>query len=443
MPVTKYMAVDPRRDHSLRIPRPALSVELGTPNACTGCHLEVDGSRQRLPEAKRAQLGQYADWLRAKGDDEEIRSELERMDRWSLTAARKWWGDKGEDAKHYAHALHAAQTRNPDAERRLTSLAENRQAPAIVRATALERLARIPTPDSLRVAEKLLDSSDSQIQLAALGRLETELDAIESQLDPSAGIAAAANAYRNVVRQLNKQIAAQRRAVRVAAARMLVRVPEPVRQELLDGVDRDRLEQAVDEFLAGLQVNSDRAGSHLGAAMVHEARGDYAAAVESYETAIRVEPRATGPRGNLAALYDRLAEAARRRIETVELRGDRASAEQVRKELVRCEAEARRLRAEELVWLERDAKLGPRIAAAQYRYAMSLYIHGRESEAEETLRKTTEIDPSWEQAWLALGLLYEKQQKFADALRCIERLRQLNAQDPTYAELERRLRTQQ
>ena len=31
--------VDPRRDHSLRIPRPDLSVKLGTPNACVACHI--------------------------------------------------------------------------------------------------------------------------------------------------------------------------------------------------------------------------------------------------------------------------------------------------------------------------------------------------------------------------------------------------------------------
>src|SRR5690606_1356729 len=38
MPTTTYMVVDPRHDHSMRIPRPDRSVALGTPNACTGCH---------------------------------------------------------------------------------------------------------------------------------------------------------------------------------------------------------------------------------------------------------------------------------------------------------------------------------------------------------------------------------------------------------------------
>ena len=38
MPSTTYMVVDPRRDHSLRIPRPDLSAALGVPNPCTDCH---------------------------------------------------------------------------------------------------------------------------------------------------------------------------------------------------------------------------------------------------------------------------------------------------------------------------------------------------------------------------------------------------------------------
>ena len=42
MPETTYMVVDPRRDHSIRVPRPDLSVELGTPNACNRCHTKTE-----------------------------------------------------------------------------------------------------------------------------------------------------------------------------------------------------------------------------------------------------------------------------------------------------------------------------------------------------------------------------------------------------------------
>jgi hypothetical protein len=39
-PAKAYMVVDPRRDHSFRVPQPDLSVRLGTPNACNLCHTD-------------------------------------------------------------------------------------------------------------------------------------------------------------------------------------------------------------------------------------------------------------------------------------------------------------------------------------------------------------------------------------------------------------------
>jgi tetratricopeptide (TPR) repeat protein len=41
MPVTHYMARDPRRDHGFTIPDPLLTKELGIPNACNRCHTNV------------------------------------------------------------------------------------------------------------------------------------------------------------------------------------------------------------------------------------------------------------------------------------------------------------------------------------------------------------------------------------------------------------------
>lgn len=38
MPSQIYMGVDARRDHSMRIPRPDISITTGSPNACTQCH---------------------------------------------------------------------------------------------------------------------------------------------------------------------------------------------------------------------------------------------------------------------------------------------------------------------------------------------------------------------------------------------------------------------
>ena len=52
MPTTTYMIVDPRHDHSLRVPRPELSVQFGTPNTCNGCHTNRD-SRWAAAQVKQ------------------------------------------------------------------------------------------------------------------------------------------------------------------------------------------------------------------------------------------------------------------------------------------------------------------------------------------------------------------------------------------------------
>ncbi len=103
MPETTYMEVDPRRDHSIRVPRPDLSVALGTPNACTRCHL----SDTQLSAERRASLRQYRDWLdAARRGDEEVRVELERLDRWMLTSMQQWYG-KESWGESFAPALAA------------------------------------------------------------------------------------------------------------------------------------------------------------------------------------------------------------------------------------------------------------------------------------------------------------------------------------------------
>ncbi len=94
MPGRTYMELDFRRDHSLRIPRPDLSVEFDTPNACTGCHLK--DHLAKLPEASRAALVDYEDWQQAavKGDDKIDCALIDETDRWSSEACEKmvWQG---------------------------------------------------------------------------------------------------------------------------------------------------------------------------------------------------------------------------------------------------------------------------------------------------------------------------------------------------------------
>jgi hypothetical protein len=88
MPTRTYMVVDPRRDHSLRVPRPDLSVKLGTPDSCTGCH------RDRTP-------------------------------RWAAEALARWYGP-GPRPAHYGEAIHAGRRGLPGADAQLLRLVADR-----------------------------------------------------------------------------------------------------------------------------------------------------------------------------------------------------------------------------------------------------------------------------------------------------------------------------
>src|SRR5208283_4012594 len=80
MPTRTYMVVHARHDHSMRIPRPDLSVRLGTPNACNTCHAD-----------KTAQ--------------------------WADDAVLSWHGPDRKGFQHYGEAFHAAWTDQAGAEK--------------------------------------------------------------------------------------------------------------------------------------------------------------------------------------------------------------------------------------------------------------------------------------------------------------------------------------
>ena len=112
-PQRTYMQVDPRRDHSFRIPRPDLTLAIGTPNACDACHADKGA-------------------------------------RWSADAIERWYGPDRRQERHYGVAIDAARAGKPGAADGLLALVADEGQPAIVRATALSLLARDPSPHRTR-----------------------------------------------------------------------------------------------------------------------------------------------------------------------------------------------------------------------------------------------------------------------------------------------------
>ena len=99
--------------------------------------------------------------------------------------------------------------------------------------------------------------------------------------------------------------------MRVEAARVLARL----RNTLLDDEEVAGLDLALAEYFASLDATSDVPGSHLARGATYEQLGEFKKAEVCYRLALRLDPSATGPRSNLAALMDREIDEARQAAE--------------------------------------------------------------------------------------------------------------------------------
>src|SRR5436309_3957408 len=103
MPSTTYMVIDPRHDHSMRIPRPDVSTKVGSPNACNNCHTRETAH-------------------------------------WAADAIRTWTGKAPTSYQHFAEALRAGSVGAPGARGALLDVINDNAQPAVLRASAIERL---------------------------------------------------------------------------------------------------------------------------------------------------------------------------------------------------------------------------------------------------------------------------------------------------------------
>jgi tetratricopeptide (TPR) repeat protein len=384
MPERTYMAVDPRRDHSLRVPRPDLSVKLGTPNACSGCH--VADQLESLDDPLRGSLGEYADWIDAAAEgNEQVASAIERTDQWCEDACVTWYGDYRKTPAHFAEPILAFRNlgSDPDQQKqaiidllRLAVMSDD-LAPPIARASALGELAAAGVTTVTKTAKQIVDNPREHpiVRAAAINLFIGPMNEARA---------------RAVVRALLPHIDDESRLVRSEAARVLVASGA---YQTLRGSEKSRVDLAMREVRDALMAASDRSGAHMGWAMLCEGQGRYDQAVEAYETAMKVEPGATGPRTNLAALLEGLAG-----------QSQPPQAAELMKRVAQ-------LRAGELPLLARDAGLAPDNAQIQYRYGLALYLAGNMEDAMRQLNRAVKLTPENGDFRQARDLLREKLQQ--------------------------------
>ncbi len=369
MSVTTYMIIDDRHDHSIRIPRPDLTVKTGAPNACNKCHSD------RTPE-------------------------------WAESVIKSWGGENKKGFQNYGETLYEARNGMPGAEEMLVELANDAGAPSIARATALNDLAGYLSPFSVETVRKGLGSDDPLIRGAALDALEP------APPDTKTGLAFGL---------LNDPVL----AVRVKAVTILASSP----RENMTSEQRKALDDAVNEYVRAQMTNADRPEAHINIGLIYTELGRLPEAEVQYETAMRLEPSFIPAFVNLADLYRMEGRDAdgetllRSALEISPESGDVYHALGLL--LVRQNKIPEAMNA-----LEESVKLSPDNTRYSFVYAVALNDIGKKSESIRVLEEAHERRPADREVLFALVNFNRENGDIRSARRYAEMLKEVSPHDP-------------
>jgi len=380
MPAARYMLIDPRHDHSLRVPRPDQSVALGVPNACTRCHAD------RQPE-------------------------------WAAAKVQAWYGRSLGGYQQFATAFHAAETGGAEV-RLLADLARDPLQPGIVRASAMAQFPRevARSPAGLEALKLALGNGDPLVRRAAV----TALEALPPAERPPLALTALSDPSR---------------LVRIEAARVLA----PIRPETLDQASRDAYERAAAEFVAVQRTNDDRPEARTNLGTYFATRGRVTAAETELRAALALDRTFVPAYVNLADLYR--AEQREPDVRRVLAEGLTAVPDDASLHYALGLALVRAQRTNEGVpHFARAAARAPDNARFVYTYAVSLHSTGKPREAVTVLEKALRRRPNDRDVLMALAAFNRDQGAFDQALRYAERLTQQYPDDPEARQLLTQLR---
>lgn len=381
MPSTLYMVIDARRDHSIRIPRPDLSVTLGVPNACNKCHTD-----------KPAQ--------------------------WAAETVRKWYGHPPAGFQRFAEALNAGWLGAPGAGKLLADLIADHGQPAIARASAVVAIGSVGGPSALAAMRQVVGDNNPLVRRAAARALYGAAPSVSAPV-------------------LSSLLEDPVRAVRIEAAEILAGAPASA---LAPGSEA-ALRRAVGEYVAAQELNADRPESHLNLALLYAGRKQFAQAESELGEALSLEPSFTPAAVNLADLYRELgrdSEGERVLREAIARAPDDASPEHALGLLLIRQGRGK----EALDHLAAAVKLDPSNERAAYAYALALDDAGRGGAAIDVLRAEVEKHPFDRDTLAALASLYGKTGNPRQGLIYANQLVELDPDNPQARQLLAQLRAQ-
>jgi tetratricopeptide (TPR) repeat protein len=359
MPGRHYMVIDYRPDHSFRIPRPDLSIQLGTPNACNRCH--ADKSNQ-----------------------------------WADDYITKWYGP-GRHVQ-YGTIIDGGRKQLPEAQKDLIKLAADPLYPVIVRATALSLLAAYPRKDTSRAYELALLDAEALIRRTAVDHLNISDRKRQTAL-------LAAMLYDPV------------KAVRIEAARRMTEIPEP----RLDTNQKKIFQATLKDYQKSMEYSADFAFGRYNLGNLYAALKQPDKAIRNYRAAFKIDNLFYPAKVNLAMLYNQMGKDDEAETLLREVVSDHPYMYEVQYSLGLLLAEKKQF-AEAATHLASAAKGMPDRARIRYNLGLLLQHLKQDSDAEAALLAATEIEPDNLDYLYALTDFYLKRKKLQQAKGIAEQM---------------------
>lgn len=332
MPSKNYMVVNPRPDHSIRVPRPDLTEQFGVPNACANCHADKGAA-------------------------------------WAAQAIEKAHGKERKGYQHFLPALDAARKRAPGAAAGLLQLANDATSPTIARATAINELQHFPSRDAEPALRQALGDADPLMRMAALEALL----AFPPQVRAPLALPLADDPVRNV---------------RIKAGRALASVPD----NAIDPSQRAARERAFAAWREAQAVNADRPEPHFDLGIVYAERGDSAGAEREFRLAMQRQHDFVPAYVNLADMYRSLG----RESDAATVIEEGLGAAPGNASLLHAKGLALvrgGQTAQALDWLKRATAAAPDNARFAYVYAVALQSDGKAEAAKAELLRALKLSP--------------------------------------------------